>query len=568
MNPRSPADYTIGWICALPLEATASFAMLDERHPALPQHTSDTNVYTLGRIGPHNIVIASLPAGYKSPHAAAVVAIHMCRTFTSLVMGLLVGIGGGVPGKNPDVRLGDVVVSTRVVQYDIGKTKQPDLGNSDGIRFDFGESGQGGHFVPRGGSLNSPPPILLAAINTLEAIQNLDESFSGRLFALTDGLRVKFARPFRDVLFEAGYDHTGGKTCDHCDESRLIKDRIARNDLTPRVHRGVIGSGNQVVMHGITRDQFSRIYGFICFETEAAGVMNDFPCLVIRGISDYADSHKNNTWKPYAAAMAAAYAKGILESIVPETLARAPLARGNPTQHSVYAFTHRFLPIETVPLGRLLLNPRCPWEDFCDSPHQSSEDEILVTPYPRLQELIAEATSLPLLGSIRKLFRANSLRAQSFEGIRSDHEKQCVLTNSANLFKQLCRDETTKSWLQTATKQKWTVYMVVGKHTIPVSSLTPPDLGQTSFSADGEVIVALLCRKVKFSEFFRRNVDSAFLEATAAMRWIAVNGSGKTSNNGDREQQIIEAVLSDEDLGMEENDGGENYTVGKWRVFI
>ena len=45
---------------------------------------------------------------------------------------------------------------------------------------------------------------------------------------------------------------------------------------------------------------------------EAAGLMDSFPCLVIRGICDYADSHKNKRWQPYAAATAAAFAKELL----------------------------------------------------------------------------------------------------------------------------------------------------------------------------------------------------------------------------------------------------------------
>ena len=47
----------------------------------------------------------------------------------------------------------------------------------------------------------------------------------------------------------------------------------------------------------------------LCFKMEAAGLMDDFPCLVVRGICDYADSHKNKQWQGYAAATAAAYAK-------------------------------------------------------------------------------------------------------------------------------------------------------------------------------------------------------------------------------------------------------------------
>jgi nucleoside phosphorylase len=49
--------------------------------------------------------------------------------------------------------------------------------------------------------------------------------------------------------------------------------------------------------------------GVLCFKMEAAGLMNSFPCLVIRGICDYADSHKNKRWQAYAVATAAAYAK-------------------------------------------------------------------------------------------------------------------------------------------------------------------------------------------------------------------------------------------------------------------
>ena len=70
---------------------------------------------------------------------------------------------------------------------------------------------------------------------------------------------------------------------------------------------------------GVTRDRLSsELGGVLCFEMEAAGLMNSFPCLVIRGICDYADSHKNKGWQPYAAATAAACAKELL-SVIPES---------------------------------------------------------------------------------------------------------------------------------------------------------------------------------------------------------------------------------------------------------
>jgi hypothetical protein len=76
----------------------------------------DSNAYTLGRIGEHNVVIARLPAGTPGTTAATAVAKDMLRTFPNIRIGLFIGIGGGVPGppnNNPqeDIRLGDIVVS-------------------------------------------------------------------------------------------------------------------------------------------------------------------------------------------------------------------------------------------------------------------------------------------------------------------------------------------------------------------------------------------------------------------------------------------------------------------------
>ncbi|RYP20808.1 hypothetical protein DL767_009393 [Monosporascus sp. MG133] len=115
-----------------------------------------------------------------------------------------------------------------------------------------------------------------------------------------------------DQLFEATYDHERGDTCDECDQDRVVERLPARTDSAPRIHYGNIASGNEVMKHGVTRDRIASEEGVICFEMEAAGLMDSFPCLVIRGICDYADSHKNKRWQPYAAATAAAFAKELL----------------------------------------------------------------------------------------------------------------------------------------------------------------------------------------------------------------------------------------------------------------
>jgi len=70
-----------------------------------------------------------------------------------------------------------------------------------------------------------------------------------------------------------------------------------------------------VIKDGVLRDQLAQPYNVLCFEMEAAGVMANFPCLVIRGISDYCDTHKNDLWHGYAAATAASYARELFSHI-------------------------------------------------------------------------------------------------------------------------------------------------------------------------------------------------------------------------------------------------------------
>jgi nucleoside phosphorylase len=97
------------------------------------------------------------------------------------------------------------------------------------------------------------------------------------------------------------------------------------------VHYGTIASGNQVIRSAAERHRVSaELGGVLCFEMEAAGLINNFPCLVIRGICDYADSHKNKRWQPYAAATAAACAKEVL-SVIP----RAEVAKTHTVDQTI-----------------------------------------------------------------------------------------------------------------------------------------------------------------------------------------------------------------------------------------
>jgi nucleoside phosphorylase len=305
-------EYTVGWICALPVELAAAQEILDEEHDDLlrddDDDDDDENLYSLGFVAGHNVVIVCLPGGRIGNSPAAAVATQMRATFKGIRFGLMVGIGGGVPSAMADIRLGDVVVSQPhhtfggVVQYDAGKATPSGF--------------------ERTGSLNSPPQILLAAISRVRANELRGRSRLSEHVSKLDHIpKFRRDRAGPDVLFEAIYDHEGGQTCDMCNTDRQVA-RKPRESEEVVVHYGTIASGNQVLRDGRIRDRLSsELGGILCFEREAAGLMNNFPCLVIRGICDYADSHKNE-WQPYAAGTAAAYAKEVLSAIPPTDVAK------------------------------------------------------------------------------------------------------------------------------------------------------------------------------------------------------------------------------------------------------
>jgi nucleoside phosphorylase len=118
----------------------------------------------------------------------------------------------------------------------------------------------------------------------------------------------------RDQLYLASYAHLSSTTYDKCDLNQIIY-RPARPDNEPRIYYGTIGSANLVIKDPVVRDELKKDMNILCVEMEAASLMSDFPCLVIRGICDYADSHKNKQWQPYAAAVAAGYMKKLLMTI-------------------------------------------------------------------------------------------------------------------------------------------------------------------------------------------------------------------------------------------------------------
>ncbi|KAK6523036.1 SH3 and multiple ankyrin repeat domains protein 2 [Arthrobotrys megalospora] len=304
-----PADaYTVGIIYAKPLEMNAITVMLDEFYQSIPLQLGDNNEYTLGRIGSHNVIIAGPAKGAQGKASISSVVTRIPLTFKNIRVGLLVGIGGGVPyPDDADVRLGDVVVGApeygpAIVQYDLGR--------------------QYTHETTVERTLNKPPDLILRVVdkvhNDLQLLEEGEEDFFAahlQRFSKYPRMKNAYRRPKAvDRLFQSQYEHDGNPCASHDAAYEIEREERDPGDI--RIHYSTILSGDMVMKSGEIRDALSaKHHNALCFEMEAAGVMDVFPCLVIRGICDYCDSHKNKVWQEYAAATAASYARKVLLSM-------------------------------------------------------------------------------------------------------------------------------------------------------------------------------------------------------------------------------------------------------------
>ena len=314
---RTNEDYTVGWICAITTEYVAAQCFLDERHES-PDRISihDNNTYTVGMIGKHNVVIAFLPLGEYGISSAASVARDMVNTFPNIRIGLMVGVGGGAPGPEHDIRLGDVVVG-------ISRAEKGSV-----FQYDFGKAIQGQGFKETG-YLNQPPTLLRTAVSGLIAQYELEghkiQETIDAVLKRYPRLRKKYKRPNpnTDRLYLAEIVHqseSNAQCATHCgDDLSCFRERPEReeDEDNPTIHFGPIASANTLMDDAVFRDALVKEKGVLCFETKVAGLMNHFPCLVIRGICDYSDSHRSDEWQGYAAMTASAYAADLLRQIPP-----------------------------------------------------------------------------------------------------------------------------------------------------------------------------------------------------------------------------------------------------------
>ncbi|KAB8364846.1 hypothetical protein FH972_024709 [Carpinus fangiana] len=278
-NQAAVTSYTVGWIAALPHERAAGTAMLDERHNApkdFVKNQSDDNQYTRGLMGLHHVVIASLPVGEYGTNVAAITARSMLASLPHIRIGLLVGIAAGIPRLDAgyDIRLGDVVVS------------QPKGSSGGVIQYDL--------------------------------LQAEHEMMPSTIPLILENLRTRYPHMVKPNRGQPGYVHQGHEHDCYYVDGHLVE-REPRDSTCPEIYYGIVASGNVLVKDAKERESIlARLESsehVLCFEMEAAGLMNNFPCLVIRGVCDYADEFKNDRWQKYAAATAAAFAREYLDYV-------------------------------------------------------------------------------------------------------------------------------------------------------------------------------------------------------------------------------------------------------------
>ncbi|KAJ5635928.1 uncharacterized protein N7484_009241 [Penicillium longicatenatum] len=271
-------DYTVGWICALPKEQTAAIAMLDHTHPELIKPPSDPNAYTLGCIGEHKIVIACLPKGKQ------LLQRRWCGLFR---LSSPVGYGQGGSkrllqadwcAEQSTNRTVDALTKletkhemhgTQINQYlDVLGKRYPNLIS----KYTWSDS------------LKDPISITGLSDGARSRWQYMCVTFWEMILAVfmcVSGLAVLTASPSAEREAKA---------------TNIAVDQLRRNPRDMRVHYGLIASGDQVIKDAVARDSLNKSLGGIC---------------------DYADAQKTKDWQEYAAAVAAACAKELLEYVQP-----------------------------------------------------------------------------------------------------------------------------------------------------------------------------------------------------------------------------------------------------------
>ncbi|KAM0473872.1 hypothetical protein ACHAPX_007920 [Trichoderma viride] len=350
-RPASRDEFEVALVCSLPLEYDAVSLLFDqfwdENGDPYGRAIGDPNTYTTGRFGKFDVVLVLLPNTGKVSAASATASLR--SSYPGLRLVILTGICGAVPNSDngDEILLGDVIISKTVVQFDYGR-QYPD------------------NFVAKdttGDSLGRPDKNirnLVAILETDHERERMEQRAAVLLKQIQDPAAKKPRRlkaatyqypgAASDKLFKPDYRHKHHLSpqclCEKCheysdpvcEESRKLacdvlgcddKLIIRRQRLEtlhqleqqgqgkeaqiPSVFIGRFGSSDHKLQSGEHRDWSAKRYGTLAFEMEGAGVWDELPCIIVKGVCNYADSHPNNHWQNFAAATAASVAKSLVE---------------------------------------------------------------------------------------------------------------------------------------------------------------------------------------------------------------------------------------------------------------
>lgn len=327
-QPTHRGDFEIAVICALPTESRAVAALFDGWWDDYGKSLGDENSYRTGWIGKHNVVLVHLPGMGKV--AAATAAAQLRSTYPSVRLCVVVGICGGVPTRTArgEIMLGDVLISTGLVQYDYGKIYPDGLKRKNSYE----------------DNLSRPNTEIRSFLHRLQSddVEALSQDTIKYLFA--GSARAGFPNldsppPEEDKLYPPEYRHKHqvAGLCSICDGCVQFGDPVCADSLVshclelgcncftvrsrhiisgprppPLIHFGSFGSGDAVMKSGRDRDRISGKENVIGFEMEGAGVWQLLPTIVLKSVCDYADSHKSKSWQEYAATVAASCLKALL----------------------------------------------------------------------------------------------------------------------------------------------------------------------------------------------------------------------------------------------------------------
>ncbi|KAL4974912.1 hypothetical protein BDW66DRAFT_79394 [Aspergillus desertorum] len=334
MRPKSRNDIAIAVICALPLEADAVVALFDEQYDRLGKYygkqRGDENLYINGRIGKHDVVLCLMPRMGKQ--CAADVASSLKVSYTGIELALVVGICGGAPPppKYQEIFLGDVIISDSVIEYDFGRQYPGGFQRKTGVKDTLDRLGREIRTLLNG----------LHAENARCELQNQTQQY----LHILQQRSAKWCHPgVSDILFKPSYLHKHyshaspagcsclgsdssdqiceealGNDCDNlnCDKGQQIRCREISEGNPTSIYIGPVAS-DTIIESGQHRDEIVRKENVIGFEMEGAGVWDNVPCIIIKGVSNYADGHKSKSWQTYAAATGASAAKAFLEFLGP-----------------------------------------------------------------------------------------------------------------------------------------------------------------------------------------------------------------------------------------------------------